>query len=49
MAFPKMNSGKRADGNSLMKIIRHPSLAEDIREISTHYSSISERVFKVLG
>jgi hypothetical protein len=46
MGFPKAISGKRADANSLMKIIRHPSLAEDIREVSTHYASISERVHK---
>ena len=27
-----------------MQVIRHPKLAEDIREIATHYAEISERV-----
>ena len=27
-----------------MQVIRHPKLAEDIREIATHYADISERV-----
>lgn len=27
-----------------MRIIRHPKLAEDIREVAAHYAGISERV-----
>jgi plasmid stabilization system protein ParE len=30
--------------HSQVKIIRHPKLASDIREIATHYADISERV-----
>jgi plasmid stabilization system protein ParE len=28
-----------------MHVIRHPKLAEDIRDAATHYADISERVF----
>lgn len=27
-----------------MQIVRHPQLAEDIREVASHYAGISERV-----